>query len=91
MAKKWLSPDLVKNVLKNRHDEYAAIQAKLEDMGKTGAVKIVAAERKALLEIANDLFGLDAYDIEIDDRMRRRLAWKSSEAQEGGHEDRRHH
>lgn len=79
MAKKWLSPDLVKNVLKNRHDEYAAIQAKLEDTGETGAVKIVAAERKAVLEIANDLFGLDAYDIEIDDRMRRRLAWKGEE------------
>lgn len=76
MAKKWLSPDLVKNVLKNRHDEYAAIQAKLGDMGETGAVKIVAAERKAVLEIANDLFGLDAYDIEVDSRKREVLVWK---------------
>ena len=79
MAKKWLSPDLVKNVLKNRHDEYAAIQAKLEDMGETGAVKIVAAERKALLEIANDLFGSDAYDIEVDSRKREVLVWKGEE------------
>lgn len=79
MAKKWLSPDLVKNVLKNRHDEYAAIQAKLEDMGETGVVKTVAAERKALLEIANDLFGLDAYDIEVDSRKREVLVWKRSD------------
>lgn len=76
MAKKWLSPDLVKNVLKNRHDEYAAIQAKLEDMGETGAVKIVAAERKAVLEIANDLFGSDTYGIEVDSRKREILIWK---------------
>ena len=76
MAKTWLSPDLVKGVLKERFDFYAAVKANLEAAGEANAVMVADAEEKAILEIVKELFGSDAYDIEVDDRKREILIWK---------------
>ena len=76
MAKKWLSPDLVKNVLKERFDFYAAVKANLEAAGEANAVMVADAEEKVILEIVKELFGSDAYGIEVDSRKREILIWK---------------
>lgn len=79
MAKKWLSQDLVKNVLREKFGFYAAVKANLEAAGEANAVMVADAEKRVILEIAKELFGSDAYDIEVDSRKREVLVWKRSD------------